>query len=171
MPRRRGLPALFQGDAAQAVRADAAYGGLAVLEGYRGFAGPASGRRDDARGGEERIQRDEVGILGGDGHRRLVGVHRQEAVLPGEGLGNRDPHAVSRDREAIDGEARVGALRVRRQTPFGTAAFGEDRREFPEVRPERLEVSVGLPARAIQFAFGAAGDADVRELPAEDAEA
>ena len=78
---------------------------------------------------------------------------------------------MSRDREAIDGEARVGALRVRGEAPFGADALGEVRGELTEIRPERLEVRVGLPARAFEFRLGAAGDADVGQLLAEDAEA
>ena len=165
------LARLLEGDAAQAVRAHAAHGGLSVLEGYRGFAGPATGGHDHVRGREERVQRDEVGVVGGDGHGRLIGVHRQEAALPGEGLRDGDLHAVARDGQAFHREARVGALRVRREPPFGAAVFGQAGRESAQVRPERLEVEVGLPARTVQFTFRSAGDADVRELLAEDAEA
>ena len=43
------LAGLFEGDAFQAMRAHAAYDRLSVLEGHRGFAGPAPGRRRDAR--------------------------------------------------------------------------------------------------------------------------
>ena len=78
---------------------------------------------------------------------------------------------MSRDREAVDREARVRALRVRGETPFGARSFGQAGRQLAEVGPERLEVGVSLPAGAFQFAFRPAGDAHVGELLAEDAEA
>ena len=153
------------------MRAEAPYRGLPVLEGEGGFARPAAGRHGGAGRREERIQCDEIGVVGGDGDRRIVGILRQESAFPGERLRDGDPDAMARDREGVHGEAGVGALRVGGEAPFGTAALGERLRELAQVRPQRLEVDVGLPAGAIEFAFGAARDADVRQLLTEDAEA
>ena len=104
-------------DAAQAVRADARDGWLAVLEGDGGFASPESGRCDDVRGGEERVERLEVGVVGGDGHRRVIGVFREQAAFPRQRLRDGNRHAIAGNREAVDREATFGALRIRGQQP------------------------------------------------------
>ena len=121
----QGLAAAFEGDAAQAVRADARDGWLAVLEGDGGFASPESGRCDDVRGGEERVERLEVGVVGGDGHRRVIGVFREQAAFPRQRLRDGNRHAVAGNREAVDREATFGALRIRGELPFGTAILRE----------------------------------------------
>ena len=113
-----------------------------------------AGRRDDVRGGEERIERHEVRIIGGDGHRRVVGIFREQAAFPRQRLRDGDRHAVAGDREAVDGEAAVGALRIRGEFPFGAAILRERLRELAEIGPERLEIGAGLPARAFEFTVG-----------------
>ena len=148
------LAAALQRHAPQAVRTHAGDGGLAVLERDRSFAGPAAGCRDDLGGGEEGIERDEVGVVGGDGHRRVIGVFREQAAFPGECLRDGDRHAVARDGEAVDRETGRRALCNGRDLPFGTGFFGEGRRELAQVGPDCLEVGARLPAGGFDFPGG-----------------
>ena len=153
------------------MRADARDGGLAVLEGDRSLARPTAGRRDHVGGGEEGIERDEVGVIGGDGHRRVVGILGEQATFPGERLWDGDRHAITCDGEAVDGEASRRALCAGRQLPFGASVLSEGWRELTQVGPERLEVGVGLPTGSFDLPVDFAGEADVGKLLAQDAEA
>ena len=155
------LASALERDAAQAVRADARDGGFTVLEGDGSFAGPVASRRDDVCGGEEGIERHEVGVVGGDGHRRVVGVFGEQSAFPCQRLRDGNRHAVTRDREAVDGEAAVGALRIRDELPFGTTVLRERLRELTQVRPERFEVDAGLPARAFELSVDVARQTDI----------